>query len=71
MTIEHGRMLLSLHIRRTEGGEVINTYGTGDFNRSDLSLKVTPMVSKSGMECKVKDMYRPSMGGERKNRGSG
>ena len=57
VAIEHGQMLLSLHIRRTEGGEFINTYGAGDFNRADLSLQVTPMVSKSGMECKVKDMY--------------
>ena len=29
----------------------------GDFNRTDLSLKLTPLVFKSGMECKVKDMY--------------
>ena len=57
VAIEHGQMLLSLHIRRTEGGEVINTYGAGDFDRADLSLKVTPLVSKSGRECKVKDMY--------------
>ena len=35
----------------------INTCGAGDFNRADLSLKVTPLVSKSGMECKIKDMY--------------
>ena len=44
VTIEHGQMLLSLHIRRTEGGEVINTYGAGDLNRADLPLKVTPLV---------------------------